>query len=181
VAKPDRRREDLGASAQTIARAASMQLTEDDSTERAARMALKRIAAGPDGALAKQGTETLRYYFRRAVERIAELEAQISDHRKFLRKGKGRRVTLARLDPRNFTSPNAYRCVPAESPTLWAKAVEEQRHYSELARADIAVARAEIRRIRMRRPRSSGGLPSRRASSVSRPASSQLYVRGMGA
>lgn len=147
VAESDRRPSDLGASAQNIARAASKQLTEDGVTEGAARRALERIAAGPYGAQAVQGTKALCDYLHRAATRIAELKACINDERKFLRASKGRRATLARLAARNERDRTLSTARRAElSIAAWRKA-NKLRHRSEVARAKIDDAGAEIRRI----------------------------------
>jgi hypothetical protein len=134
--------------AQDIARAASKQLTEDGFTEFAARRALERIAAGPDGALAVQATETLRDYLHRAVERIAELKACIDDDRKFLRTSKARWATLARFVTRNEHDRTLSAARRAELLTLIQAASEELRYSTAMARANIDDARAEIQRIR---------------------------------
>jgi hypothetical protein len=68
----------------------------DDEEERVRRLALKREAAGPHGAETVRMLEALRNYLNLGAERIAELEGQKDEERKFLRQARGRRGRVGR-------------------------------------------------------------------------------------
>lgn len=119
----------------------------DDKEERDRRLALKREAAGPHGAETVRALEVLRNYLNLVAERIPELEGQIDEERKWLREGKGRRAYMLRERASYWRNTTLSPSQRAELLRQVQKPIEELRHWTEVARANIAAWRAEITRI----------------------------------
>ncbi len=119
----------------------------DDEAERATRLALQREAAGPHGAETVRALEVLRDYLNLAAERIAELEGQRDEERKWLRKAKGRRAYMLRERASYGLNTTLSPAQRAELLRQVQKPIEELRHWTEVARAKIDDARAKITRI----------------------------------
>ena len=119
----------------------------DDEAECKRRLALKREAAGPHGAETVRALEVLRDYLTLADGKRSKLKGQIDKERKWLRKAKGRRAYMLREQASYWRNTTLSPSQRAESLRQVQKPIEELRHETEVARANIAAWRAEIKRI----------------------------------